>query len=107
MRVLGIVPNTTRFGFPLKNGSATLLDGDNLIVSIPEERITRVKASAGCREGAHYILESILKDEAPDKVVISTCCEHAEDAYSDELGNTLFIQNRILRSPSHHFSHAL
>jgi carbamoyltransferase len=104
---LGIVAKSTRSGFCIKNGSATLIDGNEIIASVAEERITRLKSSHGCEKGADYLISSLLNGDAPEHVVISTCCEHAEDAYSDDLGNSLFLQNRIVRSPSHHFSHAL
>jgi carbamoyltransferase len=107
MLILGVVSSQTRFGTLIKNGSATLMEDDRVIASIAEERLTRKKNAAGCRRAVRHILTEELGSELPDYMVASTCCEPASAAHIDDFEMPLFLSRDVLRTPSHHLSHAL
>jgi carbamoyltransferase len=107
MLSLGISPKTTRGGFNIKNGSATLFDGEQIVVSIPEERLTRTKSDSGCATSVRFILEDVLNGDLPDVVATSTCCEAADQAGIEHLNDALLLESRLQRVESHHLSHAL
>jgi carbamoyltransferase len=106
MIIVGVVPETTRFGFRIKNGSATLVDGHRVVVSIPEERLARVKHAPGSKLAVDFILKHYLNG-LPDGVVTSTCCEPAGNAVLDQSHQPLFLGSVSRPSPSHHYSHAV
>jgi carbamoyltransferase len=107
MLALGVAPKSTRSGFQIKNGSATLFDGNKILVSIAEERLSRKKSDSGCNNASKYILHHVLEGTLPDELVVSTCCEPATYANIDHLDEALLLGNRLRQVPSHHFSHAL
>ena len=104
---LGIVPSCTSFGFPIKNGSVTLIQDNKILLSVAEERLTGIKNAPGCEKGLQYVCENILHKNEPDFIAISTCCEPSINASEGKLKEAIPFATKIQKIPSHHLSHAL
>ncbi|HEV2783057.1 MAG TPA: carbamoyltransferase C-terminal domain-containing protein [Actinophytocola sp.] len=102
---LGANLGTTRWGRPLRDGGACLLDEGGPIAAIAEERLSRKKHAGGWTRSRQYCIE--IAGTTPCQIelaVLTSCCEPVRapdslDEYAAELG---FRVDTV----SHHLAHA-
>ncbi|MBL7694657.1 MAG: hypothetical protein JNK91_07415 [Ferruginibacter sp.] len=103
---LGINKGITHFGKKLKDGGAALISDSRIISAISEERLKLIKGAGGYEDAVLFLLEKAgLSIKDIDIITFSSCCE-----YNPEIDNNstskLFPSKKIIKSSSHHFSHA-
>lgn len=103
---LGINKGITHFGKKLKDGGAAIASDSRIISAISEERLKLVKGAGGYEEAVLYLLRKAgLSIGDIDIIIFSSCCEYNPEIDYNSTSK-LFTNKKIIKSPSHHFSHA-
>ncbi len=102
-KVLGVNKGATTFGKVLRDGGSALMVDGQIVATLAEERVTRLKKDGGFTESARRILAvaGLTLDDL-DAIAVSTCCEPEHAAH---FGHEFEGRHNVV-SVNHHKSHA-
>ena len=102
MVFMGVNMGMTSYGKRLKDGGAAIIFSDGSMVSLAEERVSRVKHDSGFSRSLQYLRNIYgLREVKPCSIVVSSCADFIDRHYQlPELEG--FETVRV----SHHLSHA-